>query len=145
MIRHLTLGLYIKPFLTSFILLSLFMGCDDKSVSTLYDKSYTKNSIPCLKLSIYPKDKKMEKTLKKLYPFTQKCEYILLVSYKAGIVCNSNQNAPRKTLSNFPNSYLRMEINRNMNDLRTLLVTLCTDSFMRFFADKADFCRTSLS
>ncbi len=106
-----------KLFLLSFVLISLFIGCDDKSVSTLYDKSYTKNSIPCLKLSIYPRNKKMEKTLRRLYPFKQRCEYLLLVSYKAGIVCNSNQNAPRKTLSNFPNSYLRMEINRNMNDL----------------------------
>ncbi len=106
-----------RLFFLTLLLLSLFTGCDDKSVSTLYDKSYIKNSIPCLKLSIYPKNKKMKKTLEKLYHFKQQCEYLLLVSYKAGIVCNSNQNAPRKTLSNFPNSYLRMEINRNMNDL----------------------------
>ncbi len=59
----------------------------------------------------------MEKTLKALYPFSEKCQYLFLVSYKADIVCNSNQNAPRKTLSNFPNSFLRMEINKNMNDL----------------------------
>lgn len=95
----------------------LFLGCEDKSVSTLYDKSYKNKPIPCLKLSIYPKNSQMEQTLKKLYPFKQKCEYLLLVSYKAGIVCNSNQNAAKKTLSNFPNSYLRLEINRNMNDL----------------------------
>ena len=95
----------------------LFLGCEDKSVSTLHDKSYKNKPIPCLKLSIYPKNSQMEQTLKKLYPFKQKCEYLLLVSYKAGIVCNSNQNAAKKTLSNFPNSYLRLEINRNMNDL----------------------------
>ena len=95
----------------------LFSACEDKSVSTLYDKSYKNRAIPCLKLSIFPKNAQMEQTLKNLYPFKQKCEYLLLVSYKAGIVCNSNQNAARKTLSNFPNSYLRMEINRNMNDL----------------------------
>ena len=59
----------------------------------------------------------MERTLKKLYPFQEKCQYIFLVSYKANIVCNSNQNAPKKTLSNFPNSFLRIEINKNLNDL----------------------------
>jgi len=95
----------------------LYAGCSDNSISTLYDTSYKNRSIPCLKLSIFPKSQDMKSYLKKLYPFKQKCEYILLVSYKADIVCNSNQNAPRKTLSNFPNSYLRMEINRNMNNL----------------------------
>ncbi len=95
----------------------LYAGCGDNSISKLYDTSYKNRTIPCLKLSVFPRNKNMEKYFKKLYPFKQKCEYILLVSYKAGIVCNSNQNAPRKTLSNFPNSYLRMEINRNMNDL----------------------------
>ncbi len=30
-------------------------------------------------------------------------------------------------------------------DLRASLKTLCTDSFMRFFIDEAEFCRTSQS
>ena len=95
----------------------LFVGCNDKSVSKIYDNSYKSKTIPCLKLSVSPKNKTIEKSLKKLYTFQDKCEYLLLVSYKANIVCNSNQNAPKKTLSNFPNSYLRMEINKKMNDL----------------------------
>lgn len=99
------------------LLILLFAGCTDKSVSKLYDKSYKNKTIPCLKLSIFPKNKLMEKTLKKLYPFKEKCQYLFVVTYKANIVCNSNQNAPRKTLSNFPNSFLRLEINKNMNDL----------------------------
>ncbi len=98
-------------------LLLLLNGCGDNSISKLYDTTYRDKHIPCLKLSIFPKNVKMEKTLSNLYPFKSKCEYLLLVSYKANIVCNSNQNAPRKTLSNFPNSYLRMEVNKNMNDL----------------------------
>ncbi len=103
-------------FFTLFVSI-LFLGCEDKSTSTLYDKSYKNKTIPCLKLSIYPKNNQMEQALKKLYSFKQQCEYLLLVSYKSDIVCNSNQNAAKKTLSNFPNSYLRLEINRNMNDL----------------------------
>ncbi len=106
-----------KQLFLVFLTLLVFLGCEDRSISTLYDKTYQHKTIPCLKLSIFPKDAKMQKTLNKLYPFKQKCEYLLLVSYKANIVCNSNQNAARKTLTNFPNSYLRMEINRNMNDL----------------------------
>ena len=94
-----------------------FAGCGDKSISKLNDKSYKNKSIPCLKLSIFPKNSAMEKTLKNLYPFKDKCQYQFSVSYKANIVCNSNQNAPRKTLSNFPNSFLRIEIKKNMNDL----------------------------
>ncbi len=101
----------------SLLLLVLFAGCEDKSISTLYDKSYENRKIPCLKLSINPKNKKMEETLKKLYDFNDNCEYLLLVSYKADIVCNSNQNAAQKTFSNFPTSFLRMEINKNMNHL----------------------------
>ncbi len=95
----------------------LILGCEDKSISKLYDKTYENKKIPCLKLSIYPKNKNMEKTLKKLYHFSDTCEYLLLVSYKADIVCNSNQNAAQKTFSNFPTGYLRMEINQNMNHL----------------------------
>ncbi|MFK5880974.1 MAG: hypothetical protein QM482_02065 [Sulfurospirillum sp.] len=106
-----------KLFHLTFTLFFLFIGCNDRSVSTLYDKSYKSKTIPCLQLSIFPKNVKMQKTLEKSYPFKQKCEYLLLVSYKANIVCNSNQNAAKKTLSNFPNSYLRMEVNKDMNDL----------------------------
>jgi len=92
-----------------------FTGCIDKSISKLHDKSYKNKTIPCMKLSIFPKNSAMKKTLKNLYPFQNKCQYLFLVSYKTDIVCNSNQNAPRKTLSNFPNSFLRIEIKKNTN------------------------------
>lgn len=94
-----------------------FTGCTDKSISKLYDKSYKNTVIPCLKLSISPDNSTMDKTLKNLYPFKEKCQYLFLVSYKTDIVCNSNQNAPRKTLSNFPNGFLRIQINKSMNHL----------------------------
>lgn len=92
-----------------------FTGCTDKSISKLNDKSYKNKIIPCLKLSILPKNSVMEKTFKNLYPFKEKCQYQFIVSYKANIVCNSNQNAARKTLSNFPNSFLRIEVKKNIN------------------------------
>jgi len=97
------------------LILLFFAGCGDKSVSQLIDKSYKSKTIPCLKLSIFPKNSAIEKTLKNLYPFKEKCQYQFIVSYKANIVCNSNQNAPKKTLSNFPNSFLRIEIKKDIN------------------------------
>lgn len=97
------------------LILLFFTGCEDKSISNLIDKSYKNKTIPCLKLSIYPKNSTIEKTLKNLYPFKDKCQYQFIVSYKANIVCNSNQNAPQKTLSNFPNSFLRIEIKKGVN------------------------------
>lgn len=99
------------------IIFLFYTGCTDKSISKLVDKSYKNKTIPCLKLSISPISTAIEKTLKKLYPFKKECQYQFLVSYKANIVCNSNQNAPTKTLSNFPNSFLRIEIKKNINHL----------------------------
>ena len=65
-----------------------------------------------MRLVVFPPDKILEETLHKLYRFTPDCEYRLEVSKKGGIVCNSNQNAAKKTLSNFPSTYLRMDISQ---------------------------------
>ncbi|NPA65838.1 MAG: hypothetical protein GXO11_03050 [Epsilonproteobacteria bacterium] len=48
--------------------------------------------------------------LSKLYKFRKSCDYELQASQKSGIVCNSNQNAPKKALSNFPHGFLRLDI-----------------------------------
>ena len=61
-------------------------------------------------LVVFPPDKLLEQTLNNLYKFTPDCEYRLEASNKGGIVCNSNQNAAKKTLSNFPSTYLRMDV-----------------------------------
>ena len=66
-----------------------------------------------MRLVVFPPDKVLEETLHHLYKFTSDCEYRLEVSKKGGIVCNSNQNAAKKTLSNFPSTYLRMDISRD--------------------------------
>ena len=65
-----------------------------------------------MRLVVFPPDKLLEQTLNNLYKFSPDCDYRLEVSKKGGIVCNSNQNAAKKTLSNFPSTYLRMDISK---------------------------------
>jgi len=93
----------------------LLNACNDKSIVTVYDKSVTKTPVKCLSLQSVPEDKKMREILLKRYPFKAGCPQRLSVSYKSGIVCNSAYNAPQKALSNFPNSYLNMEIRKGLS------------------------------
>jgi len=91
-----------------------FSACDDKAVVTVYDKSVIKTPIHCLSLRIVPEERNIRKALELYYPFKRGCPQRLEVSYKSGIVCNSPYNAPKKTLSCFPNSYLTMEVRRGL-------------------------------
>jgi hypothetical protein len=77
----------------------------------MYDKN--QKNIECLKLSIHPYNNLIKTTMHTLYNFDKICEYELQVSTKSAIVCNSNQNAAKKTLSNFPNGYIRMDLYKN--------------------------------
>jgi len=94
------------------LLLFAFSGCSDSAIVKTFDKDITTNKIPCLRLIVFPPDKVLEQTLQKLYKFTPDCEYRLEVSKKGGIICNSNQNAAKKTLSNFPSTYLRIDVTK---------------------------------
>ena len=84
----------------------LFLGCSDNAYVTHYNKKVT--HLPCLKLET--KDILLWSKLSKLHRFQNSCEYELRASQKSGIVCNSNQNAPKKALSNFPHGFLRLDI-----------------------------------
>jgi len=94
-------------FLTSVLLLC---GCQDKAVVNIYDKDTASNKLECIKLVIFPPDRMIESTLNSLYKFKTPCKVELQISKKSSIVCNSNQNSQRKALSNFPSSYLRMQL-----------------------------------
>lgn len=99
----------------SFFLFSLifFQGCSDSATVSILDEKLSKTKIECMKLIVFPPDKDIQNALKKLYTFEESCPVILEVSLKKGIVCNSNQNSNKKALSNFPTSYLRMQIFKN--------------------------------
>jgi len=84
-----------------------FTACDDGAYVNFYDKNHTK--IECL--SYIPLNKSgLDVELTKLYKFDQNCKYRLKLEYTAGIVCNSSFNAAKKTTTNFPNSYIRLEV-----------------------------------
>ena len=94
------------------MLLSVLSGCSDSAIVKSFDTNVTKNKVTCVSLVVFPPDKVLEETLHNLYTFTPDCKYRLKVSKKGGIVCNSNQNAAKKTLSNFPSTYLRMDVSQ---------------------------------
>jgi len=89
-------------------LLLLFSGCGDDATVIQSEKNLA--PLQCLRLVVFPPDKQISQTLSKLYKFQQNCPYELQVSRKGGIVCNSNQNADKKALSNFPTGYIRMDL-----------------------------------
>ncbi|EHP28615.1 hypothetical protein SMGD1_0088 [Sulfurimonas gotlandica GD1] len=66
-----------------------------------------------MRLVVFPPDEKIEKTLNELYSFDKQCSIKMDVSHKSGIVCNSNQNSQKKALSNFPTSYLKIQISKD--------------------------------
>jgi len=114
----------LKYFIYSLLLLSAFSGCSDSAIVKTFDKDIQTNKIPCLRLAVFPPDKVLEQTLNNLYKFTPDCDYRLEVSRKGGIVCNSNQNAAKKTLSNFPSTYLRMDVSKENRALYSYYIDL---------------------
>ncbi|MBA1432426.1 MAG: hypothetical protein FAF04_02250 [Epsilonproteobacteria bacterium] len=85
-----------------------FTGCSDNATVIKYEKAST--PLKCLRLVVFPPDKLLFETLSKLYDFQDKCPYELQASRKSGIVCNSNQNADKKALSNFPSGFIRLDV-----------------------------------
>ena len=102
----------------------LLTGCQRKAEITFYDKNISNQTIPCLKLAVSPPDKEMERTLRKLYHFTQNCPYTLTLSHKCGIVCNSHYNAQTKALGKMPNSYMNLELRRGFKLLYSYYIDL---------------------
>jgi hypothetical protein len=95
--------------------LLLLTACDDKAMVTIYKKKITQHPISCMKLNVFPEEPMIIQTLKKRYHFNEDCDLTLDVSYKSGIKCNSRFNVATKTTTNFPNSYLKMELRRGFS------------------------------
>lgn len=95
--------------------LLLITACDDKAMVTIYKKKITQHPISCMKLNVFPEEPMIIQTLKKRYHFNEDCDLTLDVSYKSGIKCNSRFNVATKTTTNFPNSYLKMELRRGFS------------------------------
>ncbi|MCW8839036.1 MAG: hypothetical protein OQJ77_06625 [Thiovulaceae bacterium] len=98
----------IKTFSAS-ILLLIFIGCSDDSISTVHNKKILDKEIECMRLLVFPPNEKIESTLKSLYNFKNDCDLDFIVSYKNSITCNSNQNIDKKAYG-MPKGYVRYEI-----------------------------------
>jgi hypothetical protein len=114
-----------KTIFISFIFL-FFLGCSDQGEVYITDKTILDTQVECMELLVFPPNKEIESTLYSLYPFKKECIYKLEISYKSGIVCNSNQNFDKKVLG-MPSSYLRMEIKKNNKLLYTYYKDLKND------------------
>jgi len=92
---------------------SLFItACEDKNVYvSFYDKNIKK--VPCLSLddSLKP----FQKTLAKEYKFQKSCPFRLVLASATNIVCKSPFNASTKTTTNFPSSYVELDIKKGID------------------------------
>ena len=113
-----------KYLICSLLLLSTFSGCSDGAIVKIFDKDIRTDKIPCMRLVVFPPDKLLENRLNNLYNFTPDCDYRLEVSKKSAIVCNSNQNAAKKTLTNFPSTYLRMDLSKENRKIYSYYIDL---------------------
>ena len=104
-----------KIYIVTLLLLAMFSGCSDDATITKSEKDL--HNIKCMRLVIFPPNKFLETTMNKLYNFDENCSYKLEVSQKSGIVCNSNQNADRKALSNFPSGFIRLDLYKGYKNI----------------------------
>ena len=98
-----------------FVAVLLLVACNDKSMLHIYDKTLTQKPIKCMKLVVSPASASISKSMSSLYRFDDDCSLELKLSHKDDIHCNSNQNADRKALTAFPQSYLRIDIVEGMD------------------------------
>ncbi len=104
-----------KISLLTLLLLTAFSGCSDDTTITKSEKDL--HNVKCMRLVIFPPNKFLETTMNRLYNFDENCSYKLEVSQKSGIVCNSNQNADRKALSNFPSGFVRLDLYKGYKNI----------------------------
>ena len=95
-------------FITAILL--LVTACSDNAM--VKESKEDLKDVNCMRLVVFPPDKFLSDTVQKLYDFDDKCPYTLIISQKSGITCNSNQNADKKILANFPSGYIRLDLTK---------------------------------
>ena len=100
-----------------YVVISLFLlaGCSDNASITKSSKDL--KDVDCMRLVVFPPNKFLTTTMQSLYKFDENCSYKLEVSQKSGIVCNSNQNADKKILANFPSGYIRLDLSKGSKNI----------------------------
>ena len=92
------------------LLLLFFQACSDNASVNIFNKNITKTKLECMRLVVFPPNEMIESKLNNLYDFDSTCKTKLDVSFKSGITCNSSHNSDKKALSDFPSSYLKIQI-----------------------------------
>ncbi len=101
--------------ITIILLLLIFTGCGEKPYITFYDKNISQKQINCLQLEIFPPNKEFNRYIHTLYKgFKEECPYRLKISTKDAIYCSSTANVLEKVTTNFPSSYLRLDLYRGI-------------------------------
>jgi len=99
-------------FTFTFLMLIFFTACTDNAEVVINHKNFPKEKMECLKLLVFPPNEVIEKEFRKLYTFSPECPYQLEVTSRSGITCNSNHNYQKKATGIFPQSYLKMQLNK---------------------------------
>jgi len=88
-----------------------------------------------MRLVVFPPNNLTTTTLQQLYHFEKKCDFKLEVSQKSGITCNSNQNSDKKALSNFPTSYLSLDVGKDRKVVYSYYIDLLDEVDEQNYAD----------
>jgi len=89
---------------------------------------YEKNvEVECMRLVIFPPDKKLEESFDRLYKFDENCAFRLEVKKKGGITCNSNQNSQTKAIGGMPSSYLNLQLSKDSKKIYSYYIDLKED------------------
>ncbi len=107
------------------IVLALFlMGCNKKSEPLIHKDANLSTPIACMSLNEFEIDKSFSEKLHTLYTFDTHCDLKLSMKYKKDIVCNSPYNPNSKNISQFPKSFLNMELRRGLKVMYSYYIDL---------------------
>ena len=121
----------------------ILMGCSKKSEAIIKKDANLSMPISCMALNEFALDKNFIEKLHTLYAFDRQCDLKLSMKYKKDIVCNSPYNPNSKNTSQFPKSFLQLELRQGLNVVYSYYIDLynnvdeedVTDAFKRVTKD----------
>ncbi len=106
------------------VLALLLMGCNKKSEPLINKDANLSTPIACMSLNECGMEKNFIKKLHILYAFDTQCDLKLSMKYKKDIVCNSPYNPNSKNTSQFPKSFLQLELRKGFKVVYSYYIDL---------------------